>query len=274
LAVVFFVAASLLASAVTRGPSLRVAWRIGALLAAAYLMPFEIAPAAMTVAWAGLALAALMLGEREDTESRVYQVVSMGMIAGALLATLIAVAPPERLFVDSQHSTDHPFLWSGATAALGSLVIVLVVARRRQRDRRKAQVFGVVAGALVVYLLSVGIVDQFQRQVGEAPDIESLQRRAQVALSILWAVLGGAAFVAGAIRFGTTVRLFGLGLLALATVKVFVWDLSTLNTSYRVLSFVGLGTLLLVSSYFYQRLAGAADQDGPPEQGVSGSLPP
>jgi len=87
-------------------------------------------------------------------------------------------------------------------------------------------------------------------------------------------VLGGAIFVAGTARFGTPVRLFGLGLLSLATAKVFLWDLSTLTTSYRVLSFIGLGTLLLVSSYFYQRWVGhgISDRDRVPGHGASGSL--
>jgi uncharacterized membrane protein len=114
----------------------------------------------------------------------------------------------------------------------------------------------VAAGGAIVYLLSVGIVDQFQGRVGEGDSLGSLKKQAQVALSILWAILGGGAFVAGIFRRATQYRLFGLGLLLLATLKVFIWDMSTLDASYRVLSFIGLGVLLLVSSLLYQRFVG------------------
>ena len=46
-------------------------------------------------------------------------------------------------------------------------------------------------------------------------------------------------------------QLFVLALLGLATAHVFVYDLASLHASYRVLSFVGLGALLLASSYAY-----------------------
>ena len=43
-------------------------------------------------------------------------------------------------------------------------------------------------------------------------------------------------------------------LLALATAKVFLLDLASLDVAYRVLSLVGLGLLLLGSAYAYGRL--------------------
>ena len=41
---------------------------------------------------------------------------------------------------------------------------------------------------------------------------------------------------------------------ALATTKVFLYDLASLDATYKVASFIGLGVLLLASSYVYQRL--------------------
>ncbi|HEY5434673.1 MAG TPA: hypothetical protein VIK13_05530, partial [Candidatus Limnocylindrales bacterium] len=46
---------------------------------------------------------------------------------------------------------------------------------------------------------------------------------------------------------------FGLGLLGLATAKVFFVDLAALDVAYRVLSLVALGVLLLVSAAVYAR---------------------
>jgi uncharacterized membrane protein len=131
---------------------------------------------------------------------------------------------------------------------------VLGLAAWRNRAEEWARYAAAFAGALIVYLLSVGVVDEFQRQVGDGTDLTALQKRAQVGLSILWAALGGASFAAGVARRIRQARIFGLGLLGLATAKVFIVDLSSLDASYRVLSFIGLGLLLLGSSYLYQRV--------------------
>ena len=45
----------------------------------------------------------------------------------------------------------------------------------------------------------------------------------------------------------------GLVLLALAIAKVFTVDVSELSQGYRILSFLGLGALLLAVSFVYQR---------------------
>jgi uncharacterized membrane protein len=222
----------------------------------AYLIPFEVGWAATVVIWATLAIGALAIATWDAGGARIYQRVSAVLLGAGSLVALGLVATPERLFVDTRSSVDHPLFWSGATAAFGALAIALALTVARDRTARWARAMAILAASFVVYLLSVGIVDEFQRQVGGDVGLDSLQRRAQVALSILWAALGGAAFAAGIVRFGPTVRAVGLGLLGLATAKVFVYDLASLNTSYRVLSFIGLGILLLASSYVYQRLIG------------------
>jgi uncharacterized membrane protein len=108
-----------------------------------------------------------------------------------------------------------------------------------------------------------------QRQVGGQTALEELQKRAQTGLSILWAVLGGAILIVGITRRVMPERLFALALLALATAKVFIVDLASLDAAYRVLSFIGLGILLLASSWAYQHWmprAGDGDDGGPPAE--------
>jgi uncharacterized membrane protein len=75
-----------------------------------------------------------------------------------------------------------------------------------------------------------------------------------VGLSVLWSILGAAGFAAGLVAHRPPIRLFGLALLSLATVKVFLVDLAQLDVSYRVLSFVALGFLLLISAAVYSRI--------------------
>ena len=51
-------------------------------------------------------------------------------------------------------------------------------------------------------------------------------------------------------------RLAALAFLMLTVGKAFLYDLSALKGIYRVLSFLGLGTALILVSLLYQRFAG------------------
>jgi uncharacterized membrane protein len=64
--------------------------------------------------------------------------------------------------------------------------------------------------------------------------------------------LGG--IVVGLVRDIRPLRLAALGLLLAAVAKVFMFDLATLTSLYRVVSFVGLGVLLLVAAFVWQRV--------------------
>ena len=68
------------------------------------------------------------------------------------------------------------------------------------------------------------------------------------------------------------VRLAGLAVLGSSVTKVFLLDLATLTSLYRVVSFIGLGLLLLVGAFIWQRLRPAALSDlreRPPESAGS-----
>ena len=77
--------------------------------------------------------------------------------------------------------------------------------------------------------------------------------QAQVALTIAWVVAGAVAFAAGIVANVAVARVFGLSLLTLATLKLFVVDLASVDVSYRVLSFIGVGVVLLGSSFLATR---------------------
>ena len=262
LTALILIAAATAASFITRHWHFSIGARVAAFAFAAYLMLFELSLAGVVVAWSALAISMILLSRRDPRDMRVYLASSGPLLAGGLLIIFYYVATPARLVVREDIVIDHPPLWSGATAALGAVIAALFIITWLYRERTGAvRWVAALAGALMVYLLSVAVVDEFQSRAGGETSLESLQKQAQVALSILWAVLGGSAFVAGILRFGAPVRIFGLALLALATVKVFIVDLAALDTSYRVLSFIGLGVLLLVSSYVYQHYKGRFEKD-------------
>ncbi len=223
--------------------------------AAAYLTPFQFSPAGTAVIWSAIGLLPYGFAQLSDRWRNVYYGVAAALVSLAALLTIITVAPPARLIIDPASTIDHLLLFSPASAALGAIVINLAVAIYTFRERRQlATVLIVAAGALGIYLLSIGLVDEFQRRVTDVDSARVLQEQASVGLSILWAALGVAGLVAGVWRRILGLRLFGLGILAIAILKVFIVDLASVDTSRKFLSFIILGILLLAASFIYQKL--------------------
>jgi uncharacterized membrane protein len=81
-------------------------------------------------------------------------------------------------------------------------------------------------------------------------------------VTVSWAAMGGALLAWGYLGQVRPARVLGLGLLALTTVKVFLYDLASLDSLYRVASFVVLGLILLAVSYLYQKTQSAAEPGG------------
>ncbi len=75
----------------------------------------------------------------------------------------------------------------------------------------------------------------------------------EMMLSVTWAVYGTILIVAGFRKRYAPLRYFAMVLFGVTILKVFTVDLAELDQIYRVLSVVGLGAALLVSSYLYQR---------------------
>jgi uncharacterized membrane protein len=93
---------------------------------------------------------------------------------------------------------------------------------------------------------------------GEAAAPEDLAReqarfRAQLVMSSVWAVYGALLLVFGFVRRQPAVRWAGLSMLLVTVGKVFLVDLSKLDTAYRMGSFLVLGVLLVATAFLYQR---------------------
>ncbi|GIV17063.1 MAG: membrane protein [Armatimonadota bacterium] len=79
------------------------------------------------------------------------------------------------------------------------------------------------------------------------------QRPAQMAISLVWTLFGAVMLIVGIVRSLQPVRLAALGLLGFTALKVFLFDLSFLDTPMRILSFGGLGLTLIAISWLYSR---------------------
>ena len=115
-------------------------------------------------------------------------------------------------------------------------------------------------GIAALYVLSLGILDLAERTFGGS--IETDFERGHVAVSVLWTLIGLGLLIAGLIRDSRLLRYGGLTLFGLSLAKIFLYDLSALNSVARALSFIVVGGLVLVGGFFLQRLTAA--QKRPP----------
>jgi uncharacterized membrane protein len=123
-------------------------------------------------------------------------------------------------------------------------------------ELRIAPVLTVVGNGLAVVALSAEAVGYFASQARSLAANESLrdlELAQQLALSLVWALYGALLLVFGYVRSSRLLRVLGLVLLSLTTLKVFVFDLSSLDRAYRIVSFIVLGAILLAVSYLYQK---------------------
>jgi uncharacterized membrane protein len=71
--------------------------------------------------------------------------------------------------------------------------------------------------------------------------------------SALWMLYGTALMLVGFWKRHAFLRWQAIVLLAITAIKVFFFDIATLQRGYRIAAFIVLGVVLLAVSFFYQR---------------------
>jgi uncharacterized membrane protein len=245
-------AATSMACARITDPTLR-AWRVAldtlGLLAVAYLTATALDGTALVAAWAfeGLALAQLAGRTRDD----VARYGSLAFLGGAALHTLAVEAPPDALLTGVSDLAPAAV----ALAAVAVATVRAAFAQPAQSTRRRVLLGA--AGAGLLYLASVAIISAFQPGSSETVDTVldlGVRQQGQVLLSTLWSLIGLTGLIVGLRARLPALRTAALVLLLITVAKVFLYDLSTLTSIYRVISFVVLGVLLLAGAFAYQRL--------------------
>jgi uncharacterized membrane protein len=233
-------------------------------LVIAYALPFEVPPWAAAVLWSGLAIGAVAVTRFPAVAHPVFRLAAAGFVVAAAFVAIGIVTPPSRL-VAGNDATGPAALLESVAAVVASIVAAAVLART-EANLSYARWGWIAAGLAGVYLASVVLVDLVGMTLRDGVELEELQRRGHVALSVLWALLGIAAFVFGLRTKTGRLRQAGLALLAAAAIKVFVFDLAALDVAYRVISLIALGLVFLASAWLWQR-----SQPKPP---IHDGLPP
>ncbi len=144
-------------------------------------------------------------------------------------------------------------------AAYGFAARLYANSGKIKEEERRAVVPALVVAAnvLAVVALSAEAFGYFESKLaaaaGDAGRVRDLELAKQLSLSVVWALYGGGLLVAGRAWASQLLRVMALVLLALTTLKVFFWDLSSLDRAYRIVSFIVLGAILLAVSYLYQK---------------------
>ncbi|MGX5849891.1 DUF2339 domain-containing protein [Mesorhizobium sp. PL10] len=123
------------------------------------------------------------------------------------------------------------------------------------RDKRPpwyAQMLAVVAALLVFAYATLSVRRAFKGEfIGLWSGLGQLET---YTYSALWLVIGVVLLTAGVWLKSQVLRIASAALIAIAVVKVFLFDMSELEGVLRALSFIGLGAVLIGIGLFYQRL--------------------
>jgi uncharacterized membrane protein len=142
-----------------------------------------------------------------------------------------------------------------AATVIGLLLLATFTAARWPGAAlsRVTRLLPLLMAALVALLWGTIEIDRlFRGPLGAG--FASPGRATGVAVSIYWAAFAIASVAAGFHWRTAALRYVGLGLFAVTLAKVFFVDLSEVGTGYRILSFFGLGLLLLGTSVLYGKL--------------------
>jgi uncharacterized membrane protein len=108
-----------------------------------------------------------------------------------------------------------------------------------------------IVAALVFLWLNAALTRSLHHNFGAPITMYGIMRSqfVQAALSIFWAILGFAAMTTAARKRWRYVWIVGGALMIVVVVKLFIVDLSNVGTIARIISFLTIGALLLVTGY-------------------------
>lgn len=218
-----------------------------ALMFVTLVIPVQLDGKWMAMAWAIEGAILIWVGVRAQ--------ISHLRWAGVALFAVVA----SRLMLFPIHGV-QPVLLNQRFGLFAVVIICFVAALRFSRslkndlneeERLAFGVVGLCANIVMLWALSCEVWDYWSPSGFEDERRSDLAQ--QLGLSLLWTTYATALVAAGVRWRNTALRWQGLALLGLVAIKVFLYDLSSLEAIYRIVSFMVFGLLLLGVSFFYQR---------------------
>ena len=214
--------------------------------------------------WAAAGVAVAWLARRVR-EPRLY-VGATVLVTMAVVRAFAVQAPPTHLFTTLRHPAYGTAAIFIAALAVAGLAYFARSVLGRLGPLRTAPWW--LAGALAVYGVSLLILELVE-WISSA-SLHTEFQRGQTAVSAFWGLLGLALLYTGLKRNIRPLRIAGLACFPISLAKIFIYDLPSLTSVTRALSFLAVGFVLLLGGFFYQRLL--SDREEPPAGSVGKSV--
>src|ERR1041384_895395 len=228
----------------------------------------------LSAVWTIYATVALWLGTKRGTRA---------LRIGALLLLGLTIAKALMVDLFYYDAAWHKLILNPTFATFALLVYALASGSRfyshggsvdKEESKEIVPLLVVGANVLALVALSAEALGYYAARIhagdtsGPLGDLGLAQ---QLSLSVVWAIYGGAMLTVGIARRSKLLRVMALLLLSMTILKVFLFDLSSLEKLYRIISFIVLGAILLAVSFLYQRyrqrmtelIVGNADEEAP-----------
>ncbi|TXN23508.1 DUF2339 domain-containing protein, partial [Methylobacterium sp. WL9] len=205
------------------------------------------------MALSALGLAAVLVRLDGVHRSPVIRIASLGFgviaFAQSLLGLGFAVNP---LLTDE--AVGGGVLFNEIVIAYGlPALVAFALARTAQATRPRWYVLAAGGVGMILGFLALTLTIRHGFQGAQMGLDRETSQAEWYAYSAGWLALGLALLGYGLLRHSLTARLASAALVALATLKVFLFDLAGLDGPLRALSFLGLGAVLIGIGLVYQR---------------------
>lgn len=220
---------------------------------------------ALPVIWGAYALPLILLGTRSGLRPVVYSGLLVLFVAGCVALVRGLAFVPIGDFVSILNDRALLLILVIAQYAVAWRLLAAPEGLSALSGRLRS---GLQAGIVLLFLVLITgeTWDYFARgvyrlalaagSVNVREEMARLQNLRQLLLSAGWLVYSIILMALGIWKRARIVRIEAIVLFGVSILKIFIYDLSFLDTLYRTFSFVGLGVILLAVSYLYQRYRG------------------
>ena len=204
----------------------------------------------ITIGWLVESAALLWVSVKTKTDFLRY------LAAAALILGIARLLFFDHLRADTLLFNARFFTYVVAIVVLGAIAYF---GRRHASEREMVfvDVAIVALNLLALVALTLEAQDYFGRRISphhyDAAFYHDISLARSFAYSAIWLVYGAGLMAVGFWKRSPFARWQALILMALTTIKVFLNDVSQLGGSYRIVSFIALGAVLLGISFAYQR---------------------
>jgi uncharacterized membrane protein len=201
-----------------------------------------VAGCAVTVLWVAGAMLYLLGGAKAQ---------SIASWGAGILPLSVAAILGARLFGRSPGYAHLLFLNLRFVSCLTAVAAMLGCAVVARRSPMGTQIDRQTIPAALFWSGTVGLLALLSAEVYCYCDST---RSGQMGISLVWGLYAVSMLFVGFWRRRRPLRLFALGLFALSALKLVVVDMTHVQEIYRVVSFLGLGLLMVCASYLYHKL--------------------